>query len=131
MAANWSAILGSVRVGVAVGGGEDGQLDVGEFEAEDVGHDQDGVLGAAILGHGDICTDYAFVNRGFYILDTSMCVLSPVMVLISPCGVPSCLTPMAQHFCAGWDAMLELLCMLGVSKKKQLLRTDCGVCLIR
>ena len=46
-----------------------------------------------------------------------MCVLSPVMVLISAGGVPSCLTPMAQHFCAGWDAMLELLCMLGVSKK--------------
>ena len=52
-------------------------------------------------------------------MDTGMCVLSPVMVLISPCGVPSCLTPMAQHFCAGWDAMLELLCMLGVSKKKK------------
>jgi hypothetical protein len=27
----------------------DAQLDVGELEAQDVGHDQDGVLGAAIL----------------------------------------------------------------------------------
>jgi hypothetical protein len=44
------------------GEGEDGQLDVGELEAEDVGHDQDGVLGAAVLGHGHVCMDYVFVN---------------------------------------------------------------------
>ena len=45
-----------------MGRGEDAQLDVGEFEAEDVGHDQDGVLGAAILGRDNVCTDYTFVN---------------------------------------------------------------------
>lgn len=77
-------------------------MDVREFEAEDVGHDQDGVLGAAILGRDNVCTDYTLSIEDFvYLLDTGMCVLSPLMVLISPCGVPSCLTPMAQHFCAG------------------------------
>lgn len=35
----------------------DEQLDVGEFEAYDVGHDEDGILSTAICCGGDVCAD--------------------------------------------------------------------------
>jgi hypothetical protein len=75
-------------------------LHVGELEAEDVGHDQDGILRAAVFGVDFVRTNWVGWSEWLQCGGVWMYSLSP-KVLISPFGVPSCLTPIAQHFCAG------------------------------
>jgi hypothetical protein len=44
--------------GIYAEGEGDGQLDIWEFKAEGVGHDEDGIFGAAVFGVGEVCANW-------------------------------------------------------------------------
>lgn len=96
------------------------ELGVGE-DAEDVGQEENGLVGALVLGVRDVGVDWeTLVNWGgfpirvashaakrcpsvFSSLSTNS---PPSMFFTSPAGVPSCLKPEAQQAAGGLEAMM-------------------------
>lgn len=82
------------------------QLDVDELMAEDVGKDQDGVLGALVLGVGKVGADCEQGERAVVDGCRSWGDVLPATFSILPAEAPSCLKPVVQHFPGGLEAIL-------------------------
>lgn len=78
-------------------------------ETEDVGEDDDGLVGVlVVLRVGDVGVDYELKSViGYGANSKAMGHLPPAMFFTSPTGVPSCLKPVAQQAPGGLEAILK------------------------
>lgn len=71
--------------------------------AQCVGKIKDGFFGAAVWGVGEVCSNLQYLSSYTHYRTRT---LLPPIFLISPTAVPSCLTPVMQHWPGGRDAIV-------------------------